>query len=41
MELMLLGEHDAKARADEIELFLAQPAAAPAREKGPLREKAS
>ncbi len=32
-ELMLLGERDAKERKDELELFLANPAAAPAREK--------
>lgn len=32
-ELELLGERDAKARKDELEVFLAQPAAAPAREK--------
>ncbi len=33
-ELMELGERDAKARSDELEIFLAQPAAmAPAREK--------
>lgn len=32
-ELMQLGERDAKARTDELELFLAHPAAAPAREK--------
>jgi len=32
-ELMQLGERDAKARKDELETFLADPAAAPAREK--------
>ena len=32
-ELMQLGERDAKERKDELEVFLADPAAAPAREK--------
>jgi NTE family protein len=32
-ELELLGERDAKERKDELEVFLAQPAAAPARER--------
>jgi NTE family protein len=32
-ELMELGERDARARSDELEVFLAQPAAALAREK--------
>lgn len=32
-ELMELGERDARARKDELEVFLGQPAAAPARER--------
>ena len=32
-ELMELGERDARGRKDELEAFLGQPAAAPARER--------